>query len=846
MTTNKPELEHETSSPKFIVGIGASAGGLDALKRFLSHAPSDCGVAYIVVQHLSPDFKSMMDELLQSQTKMPVKMATDFESIAPNTVYLLPERRHLMLASGKIMLAQVDESKIHHPIDYFFKSLAEENQNHAVGVILSGTGNDGSRGIEELNQMGALTLVQDPEDAEFDGMPVSALKTKCVDYLLNAEQMGEKILEFVTSNTSLGDVSDGDNREHLISQYEAVFKHVHKQQNLNLHDYKISTVERRIHHRMRCLGIEKVDDYLQYIDNNIKEADQLANDIMIGVTAFFRDPYVWPNLKETILKTILSAKQHNDSFRVWIPGCASGEEAYTIGILLHELVEELEVDCDIRIFASDIDREAIQFASQGIYSESRIEDVPEEYRKKYFVKTEAGFAVVDHLRKSIVFAVHNVLEDPPFSNMDLISCRNILIYFQAEAQKNILSLLHFALRPHGFLLLGEAESTSCLKEHFEKVDKTLRIYQRKKDSKISLSAVRLNDQNGSYRRIIPQVSKMLKRTSNMPPASSMVTRVKDELFKLHTPPTLVLDRQHNVVYSFGNTHHITKKMQPGANSMHYSNFIIDELVSLVGSLVRQVEVSKERIILADVGMLDGDKPHLLDGTFVEMPNMNGQGHVVISVYPTNQELLDDIEHDSALSNSQVDLRVKQLDAALVDARVLLGEKQQDLEEMTEELQVTNEELMASNEELQSTNEELQSVNEELFTVNTEHQEKIRELESTNNDLDLLLNATNLGVINLDSNLHIRRFTPKIREYINILPLDIDRPFSDITHNFAIDNFNELLREVLGSQKQAQLKVSHTTNPDSNIVLTITPYIDNEQKCDGLIMLFQDISHLMRL
>lgn len=839
------KLQHK--APEYVVGIGASAGGLSALKTFFDHVSPEANAAYIVVQHLSPDFESFMDELLVKHTTMPIKMAKDCELIDANTIYLLPERKNLSIASNKIILSDVDDRPVHHPIDYFFRSLAEEWQNAAVGVVLSGTGNDGSRGCLELRKVGALTVAQRPESAEFDGMPKNAIESGNVDLVLTTEEMGTQIAQYMKAKKSSDAMQDEQGKsEARIKLLNKVFDQVQETSKVNLRSYKLSTVERRIQHRMGILGLEALEDYVKYFGTDDEEQNLLLDDISIGVTQFFRNPEVWTIFRKQVVERMVLESTPEDVLRVWVPGCSTGEEAFTLSILFEEAMEKLGERRDVRIFASDIDRVAIRAAGLGRYAEYIEQDVPADLLRKYFFKDNDGFVASDRIRKRVVFAAHNLLEDPPFSNMDLVSCRNLLIYFQVNAQKDILSFLHFSLKPDGYLLLGEAETTSSLPDYFVELDHGLHLYQRAKNTRVSLSSVGLDERLARHKRSVATHERAQKSQRSF---DGTIPRIKEKLFSHFVPPTLVLDSAHNLIYSFGDTDLFTKKIKPGSHSMHFGRLLQDSLVSVVASLIKQIDQSKKRIILRDVEVKESETTLTIDACYVPLGEGVFTGHYLFSLLESvgaqPERSLEDIREESARSLNQSDMRIRQLDAELMNARVLLGERQQDVDALTEELQSTNEELMAANEELQSTNEELQSVNEELFTVNSEYQQKIDELLQLNKDLDSLLNATDVGVVYLDKHFLIRRFTPKTRDYINLLPLDINRPFTDIALNFDIQDIERYLNEVRRRQKYRHLKILKLRGKDSRILLTLLPYMDKNDEFEGVIMVFQDLDAFER-
>ncbi len=831
--------------PKYVVGVGASAGGLSALTALFDDMPADTGAAFVVVQHLSPDFKSLMNDLLKSHCKMPVKQACDLQSLEANCVYVLPERKNIMLANGNLILSDVDSNQLHHPIDTFFKSLAEDCHERAAGIVLSGTGNDGSRGIEELNGVGALTIAQQPESAEFDGMPQSAINTGAVNKILVPEEMGHVIREYGQILKAQKEMQSSQN-DAFMKVVDEIFELIKANTELDLSDYKASTVQRRILHRMGVLGMNNIQGYCDYLKQEKSEQSMLVSDLLIGVTQFFRDVHVWPQLTELVIKPLILDTGIRDVIRVWVPGCSSGEEAYTISMLFEQAMEELNETREIKIFASDIDSNATRRGSIGCYNHAIIDEVPAGLLKKYFVNTRDGYVVTDSVRQRVVFATHNVVQDPPFSNMDLISCRNLLIYFQAVAQKKILSYFHFALKPKGYLLLGTAENCSALGQGFSRVTDQMHLYKKRSDTKVSLSKVGLNRDIVARQRRPSGNALSVDFTRSLDKHFSYINKIREELFKSYVPPAIVIDDKQNVVYSFGNTEIFTKKIRPGSHSSHFASVLHDYLVPLVSSMLKQVGITDKRVAIKDIPLDEAGISCNLSCHFRPLSEGLNAGHyVLVFEVVTGQTGKPAALADLPLRD-QRDTRIEELNLELGDARDTIGRKQQDVDALTEEVQCINEELMASNEELQSTNEELQSVNEELFTVNGEYQEKIKELESTNRDLDNLLKSTDVGVVYLDNTLLIRRFTEKAQRYTRLLPLDLNRPFADIALKFDEPAIYDWIDKVLNEGNSMRRFITLDSDKDHQVVLSIYPLCESKGEVYGIILSFLDISELVAL
>ncbi len=820
--------------PKFIVGIGASAGGLHALQQLLTKLPTNIGASYIILQHLSPDFKSYMDELLKTYSQMKITMAQDCQVIEADSIYLLPERKNLIVADGKILLSDIPNNFGHRPIDYFFKSLAEEYQNSAIGVVLSGTGNDGSQGIIELHQVGAMTIVQDPETAEFTGMPDNAILTEEIDHVLAPEKIGPIIEQYAKNYNSQAKHIEDSQDDVFLRQCEYIFNLIDSDSQVDFRDYKSSTVKRRIINRMGILDINNLSDYIDYLEREDTEKKALFNDLLIGVTQFFRDPSIWDTISEKVIKKILIEKPEDEDIRVWVAGCSTGEEAYTLSILFEEAMRKINVWRRVRIFASDIDKEALQEASFGKYSSSLKNDLSEDILSNYFSTTKEGYVISDAIRSRVIFAAHNILRDPPFSKMDFISCRNLLIYFQSTAQRKILSYFHFSLINNGFLLLGTAETCSLMSDYFKPIDPVIKLFRKSSSRRISLS-------DAGFQSNLDNTKPLYRRAKSMSFESNIdiyqISQIKERLSRRFLPPTIILDESFNLIYSLNDTEKFTRKIKPGIHNLHYTNTLIEPLNPVISSLVKRLKTKKSKIIVPNIRLADNPDAFVIEGNYIEIQHPKHSIFYAISFITLTADKSKDARDKSTVA-SKMQLRISELDEALSDARVVLDERQHDVEAMTEELQSANEELMAANEELQSTNEELQSVNEELFTVNTEYQDKIKELELVNNDLNNILKFTDAGVVYLDTELLIRRFTPKSSDFIKILPLDINRSIMDLKLTFECSELSEWIEFC----RINQIKTVNIVNTqDTQIEVTINPCFDTLERLDGFILLFKELT-----
>ncbi len=813
------------STPSHIVAIGASAGGLEALESLFDALPDDLGCAFVVVQHLSPDFKSMMDELLKKHTNMPTHQATEGETLVADTVYLIPAGKLMRVTDGKIYLSELPpDNRINLPINEFFRTLAEDSQNKAVGIILSGTGSDGCRGIQALKEAGAMVIAQDPEESQFNGMPQNAINTGSVDFVLKVTEMPKYIKNFISHPLT---ATTTDKFKFHLSQntgiLEQILKLIQKQTDLDFKAYKESTVARRIEHRMSINNKLSLQEYWEYLQENENEIELVKQDLLIGVTQFFRDKELWDKVKDDVVKPLVLESTPKDPIRVWCTGCSTGEEAYTIAMLFDSTIRELGLERQIKVFASDIDQSAVAYAATGIYPTGISNEVPSKYLSTYFhTLSDGNYQVTKELRSLVVLATHNVIQDPPFSNMDLVSCRNTLIYLQTPAQQKALAFFHFALKKNGYMILGGAESPGNFSNYFHTIDSKLRVYQKTQDLRIPVSSITTQGiRRGGYEpKTIPQYIERINKRSIKP--RNRLIGIKS-LQERYIPPTFIIDSKLQLTYSYGDTSIFTTKLKPGEVTKDVADILISELTSHVLSAAHQVIREDKSVLMESV-----------------LTNKDNDGNVVsygLNCYTFTED--DEVEKYIAISfieesvvskpvadvvytpDEQTQQRILELDSSLVECQRMYREALEDLDTTSEELQSSNEELMAANEELQSTNEELQSVNEELYTVNSEYQQKIVELTEINNDLENLLTATELAVLFLDSDLRIRRYTRPLTNFMNIMDFDLNRPFMDLSLKFEFQDLHEHINSVNNGGEP----VHQTTKNDDGreIEISISPY-----------------------
>jgi len=761
------------NDPLLYVGIGASAGGLEALCDFFDALPADTGCAFIVVQHLSPDFKSVMNELLAKHTNMTVETVFDGVQVLANSVYLIPARKNLMLAEGKLYLAdQMQNQGVNLPIDVFFRSLAESANEKSVAIILSGTGSDGSRGIKSIKESGGLILVQDPTNAKFDGMPNSAVYTGLADFSLSAAGIAENLSAYA-KHPHIADAKQPLNSrfENESDVLKRIFDLLRQEGHIDFSLYKSSTVARRIEQRIGINQLHTLREYLNLLEESVKEVQTLGRELLINVTRFFRDKEAFKFVEERVASRIVQKAMDGQEIRVWVAGCSTGEEPYSLAIVFDEAIRKSEKDLRLKLFATDVDSDAIAEASAGQYSIDIINDVSPERIQRYFLPIHDGYEVRPDLRQTVVFAHHNMISDPPFSNIDFISCRNTLIYFQHAAQKKVISSFHFSLKPDASVFFGSSESIGELKSHFKSVHERHRIYKKISNVKLPLGNVIRSSDGGStsqQRLGIPPVSNLLRNYRVTKTQDSGFEHVKDRLINNFGGSCIVLNSDHQAVHVYGDAAKYMNAITSGRVSTRIQDLILPELTVALDTALARAKSEGKAVIYDNIPVqVNGEQSLISMQTEYFESEKDTPSYSSLTIHeaaPAGANRRDIESYDISEQTSQ---RIRDLENDVLHKQEHLQVTNEELETTNEELQSSNEELMSSNEELQSTNEELQSVNEELFTVNNEFQEKISELTLANDDLDNVLLSTAVGIVFLDQEVRIRRITDVARRFFNV-------------------------------------------------------------------------------
>ena len=828
----------DASEPAFyVVGVGASAGGLEALEKFFDNVRPDSGMAFVVIQHLSPDFKSLMDELLRRHTALAIHRVEDGMVVEPNAIYLIPPKKEMIISGGRLLLTDKDPSQgLSLPIDTFFRSLAQDAGERAIGIVLSGTGSDGSRGIRDIHDAGGLVLAQSDETAKFDGMPRSAMDTGIVDLELPPEEMPPALLRYVKHPQSVM-VAESDSAAGAVGNaMDAVLRLLRQEYGIDFSYYKPSTVTRRIERRLLLNQSLDLDEYARRLGEDAGELNALYKDLLIGVTKFFRDHEAFARLEREILPHVLEQVPPEDELRIWVAGCGTGEEAYSLAILLDEQLPGSRRRDNIKIFATDVHRASLEFASAGLYDEACLSEVKPTRLQRYFVRRGKAFQVAPELRRMIVFAPHNLIKDAPFTKLNLISCRNLLIYLQPIAQKKVLSLFHFALKTGGVLFLGPSESPGELTEEFDPLDYQWKLYRKRRDTHLPAD-VRLPLSSGYSGLRSPGVRLGYPELRS---GDASVLRVYDALLDAHMPPSLLINEQRHLVHTFGGAGKYLD-VRDGRHSADVLELIHPDLrTPLAGALQRAAKL-KAPVAYKDVRVSGPEGVRRLKVTVGPVGQKGfDAGHLLISLEPLDgSETSSPPERELDFGEASRE-QLRSLEDELRYTKENLQATIEELETSNEELQATNEELVASNEELQSTNEELHSVNEELYTVNAEYQRKIAELTELTDDMDNLLFSTDVGVMFLDGDLCIRKFTPKIGEFFDLLAQDIGRRVSTFAHNIAYDGLLDDVTRVLTTRQVCEREVRDRHG--KYFLLRILPY-RGKTPTDGAVVTIIDISLL---
>jgi two-component system CheB/CheR fusion protein len=820
--------------PSHVVGMGASAGGLDPLVAFFDHLPRETGMAFVIVQHLSPDFKSVMDELLRRHTALPIHLVEDGMPVEADHVYLIPAKKEMIVSGGRLLLTERDrQQELTLPIDVFFRSLAQDAGARAVAIVLSGGGSDGSRGIRDVHEAGGLVIVQSAASAQFDGMPRAAYDTGVADHVLPPDAMPRALVEYASrAQAAPPNIATAEEATGL----EAVYRMLQEEFGIDFTHYKPSTVTRRIERRLALARSQNIDEYVRKVRQERDELDALYHDLLIGVTRFFRDPEAFALLEQQVLPELFAQTPPETPLRLWVAGCATGEEVYSLAIVVHELMARLG-ERPVKIFATDVHRGSLERAALAAYEDDAVANVSAERLARYFTRIGGAYQVVPELRQNVVFAQHDVIRDAPFTRIDLITCRNLLIYLQPAAQQRVLSFFHFSLRQGGALLLGPSEGLGTLAHGFEMLDKRWQLYRKHGEVRTPLGGP-LRRGTGPEGRGAPMaLAKVVPRHS-----LAQLLGTYDALLDEAMPPSLLVGENGELVHAFAGASRFLR-LRDGRSGLQVLDLVDDELkMVLMGGLKRAL-LDAAPVVFKGVRIREqgGQGEQTLKVTVRRVrARTDAPVHLLVSL-EAMESVARTPERATEFDLDQVSRQqVAALQAELSHTKESLQAAIEQLEASNEELQASNEELQASNEELQSTNEELQSVNEELYTVNAEYQRKITELTELTNDMDNLLASTEVGTIFLDGQLRIRRFTPQVAATFDLVPHDVGRPIEAFAHKMEHPELVEDLRRVLATGQPVERDLRDVNG--QSYFLRVLPY-RAKGGVGGVVLTLIDVSGL---
>jgi two-component system CheB/CheR fusion protein len=836
------KISAETSFP--IVGIGASAGGLEALEQFFQHTPKNCGLAFVVIQHLDPTHVGILPELLQRSTQMKVTQVTDHLKLQPNHVYVIPPNKSMSILNGYLHLFEPVELRgLRLPIDFFFRSLADDQHEKSIGVILSGMGSDGSLGLKAIKEKNGIVLAQDPLTAKFDGMPQSAVNAVIVDIMASADELPAKLIAFLKISPANNQKIEIDDKSKTNLEKIVILLRAQTGHDFSL--YKRNTLFRRIERRMNVHQIDKIANYVRFLQVNPNELDILFKELLIGVTNFFRDTAVWEKLKENVFPDLFNELPNGYVLRAWTTGCSTGEEAYSLAITFREAYDKIKHDKNftLQIFATDIDSDAVEIARKGFFSQNIVADVSTERISRFFVKEESGFRVNTAIREMVVFAPHNVIKDPPFTKLDLLLCRNLLIYMEPELQKKLMNLFHYSLNAGSVMILGSAENENSQNNQFTPIDAKLKIYKR--------SVVPVTPEMIDFPSSYTHKSKKTANETKPEKVSDNIQTLADQLLlQRFAPASVLINGEGDILYITGKT---GKYLEPAAGKANWNIYAMarEGLNHELPGAIRKAKQNYDAVKLHHIKIGTNGGTQIVDVTLQLIEKPEAIKGTIMLVFSDVTDIPKPTRRKSKTGSQDITIREQELELELKRANEELQSTREEMQTTQEELKSTNEEMQSTNEELQSTNEELttskeemQSLNEELQTVNIELQSKIADYMEANNDMKNLLNSTDIATLFLDKDLNIRRFTDTIKKIFKLRETDIGRPFTDMVTNLQYPEMTDHAREVL--RMLVYKETSIETNDQQWFTVRIMPYRTFDDHIDGLVITFIDITEAKKL
>lgn len=827
-----------------IVGIGASAGGLEAMELFLHGVPRTSGLAFVVIQHLDPNYKGILPELLQRHTTMPVVQIQDGMKVEPDHVYVIPPNRDLSILHGTLRLLEpVVLRGLRLPIDFFFRSLAEDQREYSVGVILSGMGSDGTLGLRAIKENAGAVFVQTPSTAKCESMPQSAIEAGFADTVAPAEDLAGRICAYFEHIPFLAPRSDSNMVDTHQSSLDKIIVLLRAQSGHDFSGYKKTTLYRRIERRMGLHQLSNIGDYVRYLRESPQETALLFKELLIGVTSFFRDPDLWEQLKSEAIPSVLASYPNGGALRAWVAGCSTGEEAYSLAMVFREVLDSMRRDIhySLQIFATDLDHEAIDRARAGQYPANIAADVSPQRLKRFFVEEQGRYRVSKSIREMVIFAQQNLILDPPFTKLDLLSCRNVLIYLEADLQKKLLPLFHYSLNPGGILALGNSETVGQAIDLFELFSGKLRLYRRlgNPPEMIGLNPIPFGFSHTHLDNADMELAPAL------PSANNLQTLTDALLLQHYSPAAVLTTAQGDIVYFNGKTGEFLEPVVGKAN-LNIFAMARDGLRLSLSEAFHQAQRKGTIVTLKGVEVGTSGQSQAVDVTvqpLSEPASVRGMVLIIFARVPTPSATP---KPTSARKGGDNDPRVAALEQNLQQSREELQttreemqSSQEELRSAIEELQATNEELQSTNEELTSSKEEMQSMNEELQTVNFELQAKVDELSHASDDMKNLLNSTHIATLFLDEALKVRRYTPQTTALINLIPGDAGRPVTDLVTALDYPTLTEDVQEVLRTLVFQEHQVP--THDGRWFNVRIMPYRTQDNRIDGVVITFVEIS-----
>jgi two-component system CheB/CheR fusion protein len=840
--------EHKQKKPLYIVGMGGSAGGLEAFEDFFKSTPSDTGIAFVLVPHLDPTHKGFMPELIQRTTSMEVFEAKDAMEVEPDHVYIIPPNKDLTIMHGILHLLEPTQPRGQRmPIDFFFRHLALDQGEKSIAIILSGMGTDGTLGIRTIKEKLGTVMVQDPQSARYDGMPKSAINTNLADYIAPAHELPGMLMRHANLYYQMKEQPPTEMKE-AVGALAKIFALIRAQTGNDFSLYKESTIRRRIERRMSVHQITDIDHYVTYLRENPDEIDTLFKELLIGVTSFFRELEAFEVLKKNAIPEIVKGKQPGDAIRVWVVGCSTGEEAYSIAILLKEYLLETDREWNfkIQIYATDIDKKAIDIARQGVYPANITADVTPERLERFFVKEEDHYRVKNEIREIVIFAVQNVLVDPPFTKLDLLSCRNLLIYLSSELQKRLFPLFHYTLNPRGVLFLGSAESIGNFVDLFEPLENKWKIFKRQDD---------LLARNALVDFPVMQIGAEPTMRIGIDRKTYYERKIADDaqqfIIQQLVPPVVIINDRGDILYT---TRRTGKYLEPSVGKVNVNIYAMarEGLRAEISIAIRKAKADNQAVTMKGIWVKTNgsdqpinlrviplDEPESLRGLLavefedVEKPPEVAEQSPERSLPPTELMAVNQsLENELQSTKEHLQTVIEEMETS-----------QEELKSANEELQSTNEELQSTNEEVITSKEEMQSLNEELTTLNSELQAKNEDLTQANNDMINIVNSTNIPTIFVDNNLKIKRFTPPATKIISLIQGDVGRPVTDIVTNLQYEGWVDDIKQVISTLSSKSVEVQ--AKDGMWYRMHILPYRTTENVIDGVVVTFVDVTELKK-